>query len=251
MTRRHPTVLVCSLLILHLLASAATGQEVSRGDLKKQFESRYPRLVQLKTEGKIGETWAGLVAVVEPRIAQDEEIAAIIREENDDRRTLYRLLSDEVGNDANDPGPVKVAPEIIAERNAWRNFERASPTEMLGAADATWVTKKQRPWLLGLLKLEDKGRVGETSDGYVAVVRREFARDGKVSRILELENEARRKLYERLARAESLPLETIAGRQARRQFKAAHAGVFLRADDGTWQPKRDPSGVLPGAGGRD
>jgi uncharacterized protein YdbL (DUF1318 family) len=220
MTRRLSGVLLCGLLVLHVLVSAAPGQVVSRDDLKKRFESRYPTLVQLKTAGKIGETWGGLVAAVESGFGQEEAIATVIRQENDDRRMLYRLLSDEFGEHPDDPGRPKVSPAVIAERNAWRNFEKASPTHLLGVAEATWVTKKQRPWLLGLLKLKDEGRIGETSDGYVAVVRPEYAGDSRVSRVLELENEVRRKDYERLSGAENVALDVIAERQARRRRRS-------------------------------
>ncbi|MCH6550882.1 MAG: serine hydroxymethyltransferase [Planctomycetes bacterium] len=56
--------------------------------------------------------------------------------------------------------PSEIAPQVIAERNASRNFERASSTALLRVAEGIWVTKKDRPWLLRLQELEAQGRIG-------------------------------------------------------------------------------------------
>jgi len=240
---------LCALLALSLLVGAAAAQDPSRAELKRRFEARYPQLAQLEAAGTVGETWEGFVAAVEPGSEDDEAVRKLLREENADRTTLYRLLAGEVREDLDDAKRKKVTPETIAERNAWRNFERAADTERLRVAETIWVTKRERPWLLRLLEHEDRGRIGETLGGRVAAVSPEHARDAEIARMVERENAARREAEERLARAEGVAPEEIAKRRAALRFKSAHRGVALQGPDGRWAPKRESAGVAHGGGG--
>ncbi len=237
MTHSRYIVWLCGLLVIALAAGAASGQSVDLDQLKKQFKERYPRLSQLKKEAKVGETWQGFVAAIDPGLKEDQKAWSVIADENRDREVLYQLVAEEIAADPEKPKRAEIAPQVIAERNASRNFERASSTALLRVAEGIWVTKKNRPWLLRLQKLEAQGRIGEGRDGYVAAVRDEFARDDEIRKIVERENQARNTLYERMADDQDLSVEKVAREQAQRYFDAAHAGVFLQSNDGAWRPK--------------
>lgn len=236
MKHRRTWPLPWSLLVVLLLASVALGQEATREQLKERFESRYEQLAEAKDAGRVGETWQGFVAVVETPGAADGAARRLVDEENADRRALYALLAREIAADLDEPERSRMTPRVVAERNAWRNFERAGSTQPLRVAERTWVTKKERPWLLRLLELERQGRIGEARNGDVAPVPGAADGNGDVARVVELENQARRAFRERLAREVKLPLEQVARRQAQRFAKAVHLGVFVQSADGSWEP---------------
>jgi len=236
---RHRRKALGMLLIVTVITAAAAAQSVSKAQLRQQFEQRYAQLQQLKKDGAVGETWEGSVAALAPSGAAASDVAAFVEQENHLRTLLYQLLADELKADLAEPERSMMTPTVVAERNARRNFEKAAANEQLRVAEGIWVTKRTHPWVVRLLALEEKGIVGETSEGYVARV---GVDDGErdADRVIEQENEARRKRHERLAREQGVSVERIARREAELRFKAAHRGVFLRRDDGTWQRKLAP-----------
>lgn len=98
------------------------------GALKESFKQRYPALQELKTSGKIGETSAGWVEAVKG--GADAKVNAVIAAENADRKTLYAALAVQQG----------IAAELVAQRNANRNFEKAAKGEWL-KSDGAWKQK--------------------------------------------------------------------------------------------------------------
>ncbi len=229
------TRLAIAFLLAVLVGAAPVAARDDKEQLKQRFEQRYSKLVELKQAGRVGETWGGFLDVVEPRFRDDEAARTMLDEENRDRRALYAMLAEELKAQLPEPERSKMTPQVAAERNAWRAFEKASDSEKLGVTEATWVTKKDRPWLLRLLDLESKGQVGETPAGYVAAVRADGG--AELTRVVEQENEARRRLYESLAKARRIPVETVAREHAQRYYKSAHIGVLLQKPDGGWVPK--------------
>jgi uncharacterized protein YdbL (DUF1318 family) len=224
------------LLVVTVITAAAAAQSVGKAELKQRFEQRYAQLQQLKKDGAVGETSEGFVAAVAPGVAAASDVAAFVEQENRDRTLLYRLLADELKADLAEPEQSMMTPTVVAERNARRNFGKAAAIEQLRVAEGIWVTKRTHPWVVRLLALEEKGLVGETSEGYVASVGSD-AGEPDANRVIEQENEARRERYERLAREQAASVERIARREAELRFEAAHRGVFLRRDDGTWKRK--------------
>lgn len=122
-------------LMLALLAGGAlhgTADEPgSLSALKARFEARYPALKQLKAGGFVGETAAGWVAAVQERYMQDTNVAQVVDQENADRRTLYDLLARQEG----------VSAQVVALRNAARNFAKAVAGEYLQDASGSWNRK--------------------------------------------------------------------------------------------------------------
>ena len=90
----------------------------TKQELKPRFEKRYPEIQKYKAEGKIGETSAGFVEAVKDA---DAALSKLIDAENADRRALYEIIAKEEN----------VPVEVVAQRAAQRNFERARPGEYL------------------------------------------------------------------------------------------------------------------------
>jgi uncharacterized protein YdbL (DUF1318 family) len=84
-----------------------------------------------------------------------------------------------------------------------------------------------------LRELKKKGIVGETSEGFVAFVEGE---DADAKEVVEEENADRRKLYDLIAQKEETTADKVAERNARRNFREAEPGDYLRKN-GKWQKK--------------
>ena len=84
-----------------------------------------------------------------------------------------------------------------------------------------------------LQELKRAGTIGEASDGYVAFVKGE---EKEAAKIVNAENADRRELYKLLAEEARTTPETVAKRNAQRNFKLARAGEWLR-EDGKWRQK--------------
>jgi uncharacterized protein len=106
---------------------AADRQE----ELRERFKNRLPQLREAKSAGNIGETFGGFVEAVEGK-SIDEKIKKVVEEENADRRELYKLIAEKE----------KTTEQKVAERNAFRNFEKAESGEMLKDKDGKWRKKK-------------------------------------------------------------------------------------------------------------
>jgi uncharacterized protein YdbL (DUF1318 family) len=79
-------------------------------------------------------------------------------------------------------------------------------------------------------KLKAAGKVGETSDGYLDFV------EGGSSSVVDEENADRRTLYAMIAKEEGISAETVATRNAKRNFERAAKGEFLK-EGGKWKKK--------------
>lgn len=235
-------VMVFAMALPGARASAAPAQDSTRQALKDRFEARFASLRQARQRGVVGETWQGYVALVETSSPADPALRRLVDAEIADRQALYALLAKDIAAGLEGPERDRMTPRVVAERNAWRNFERADETEPLRVADQTWVTKKERPWLLRLLELERLGRVGEASDGDVAPVDAAAVAERDVARVVELENKARQAFRVRVAQMEGAPVEQIARRQAKRHADAVHLGVLVQTAGGTWEPARPRPG---------
>src|SRR4051812_19527369 len=108
MVMKNKMIAVLSLLLGLMVLAAPLGGEVAgaakppKGDkpektdgrmaeLKERFAQRYPRLKEFKRQGVIGETFEGYVDFVK---AKKGEAAAIVEQENADRKELYELIAE-------------------------------------------------------------------------------------------------------------------------------------------------------------
>lgn len=82
--------------------------------------------------------------------------------------------------------------------------------------------------------LKRAGTVGETYLGYLDVPKSATPDERK---LMDAENADRKRLYQLLAQKNGTPIETVADRAAKRNFRIATKGELLKLPDGTWHPK--------------
>lgn len=92
---------------------------------------RYERLMQLKAQGKVGETTEGLVEAVKPEDAGDPGVSAIVTQENAARNAEYAATAQRE----------RTQPGEVATRMARRNVENAKVGEMIKDAKGAWQRK--------------------------------------------------------------------------------------------------------------
>ncbi len=130
--------LIYTLALLGLLFSVAGVVHAdAMADLKESFRKRYPTLTKLQAAGKVGETHAGMVAVVRPeyageKVSETEKVSDVVAAENADRGKLYAAIARQQ----------QTTPEVVAQRNAKRNFDKAGAEEFLLTSKNQWVQKK-------------------------------------------------------------------------------------------------------------
>lgn len=122
----HKSIALIVAAIALLQATVALADPMQ--DLQQRFKERYPQIQQLKTSGKIGETSQGFVDWVK---SVDEQFTQLVSTENADRAELYRLIAQKE----------QTTPDIVGQRNAKRNFDRAKPGEFLKGPDGAWSRK--------------------------------------------------------------------------------------------------------------
>lgn len=113
-------------------AAALRANDTELAALKEQFRSRLPRLMELKRDGKLGETSQGFVEAVRPEFLGEGAVKRVRDDENADRRRAYAILGAQEGVDA----------KRVAERNARRTFSRAQRGEYLRHEDGVWRRKR-------------------------------------------------------------------------------------------------------------
>ena len=84
--------------------------------------------------------------------------------------------------------------------------------------------------------LKSAGTVGETHEGYVALVD-EKSKDKDAKELVEKENEDRKEAYQLIADKEKTTLEKVAERAGKRAFEKAKPGEYLKGSDGKWTKK--------------
>ena len=120
------------MMLITLLALATTAARASdKKELQARFERRYPQLLEYKTAGKLGETTAGTIEAVDPKYMEDSKLSKLVADENADRLELYTLIAKDEGT----------TPDVVAQRTAKRNYEKARPGEYLKTADGKWKKK--------------------------------------------------------------------------------------------------------------
>ena len=113
-----------------LVPAPATNAD-RQDELRERFKNRLPQLREAKSSATVGETAAGFVEAVEGK-SLEEKLKTVVDEENADRRELYKLIAEKE----------KTTEQKVAERNAFRNFEKAESGEMLKDKDGKWRKKK-------------------------------------------------------------------------------------------------------------
>jgi len=109
---------------------------VARADTKEEIVDRMAKRLdtvkKYKAEGKIGETFDGLVAAVKEEYLGDKDLKKLVDDENADRKKFYELGAEKF----------KTTPEKFALSAGKRNFRDAKPEDWLKPKDAKWIQKK-------------------------------------------------------------------------------------------------------------
>lgn len=123
------TVLYAIIAVFGLLFFTNEGScFAGADDIKARMQERLPTIVQMKSEGMIGENNKGYLEFV-PGAAKKNEGA--ITAENNDRKAVYSAIA----------GQQKTTPELVAERRAIQIAEKAAPGEWLQDKSGKWYKK--------------------------------------------------------------------------------------------------------------
>jgi len=116
-----------------ILGAVAT---VARADTKEEIVDRMAKRLDTvkkhKADGKIGETFDGLVDAVKAESLDDKALKKLVDDENADRKKFYALGAEKLGT----------TPEKFALSAGKRTFRDAKPNEWLKPKDGKWVQKK-------------------------------------------------------------------------------------------------------------
>jgi len=130
----HARLMVVSLglcaVILGALASVACAD--TKAQITDRMAKRLNVVNKAKADGKIGETFDGLIDAVKAQYLSDNELKKLVEDENADRKAFYELGSKEVG----------ATPKSFALSAGKRNFRVAKPNEWLKHNDGKWIQKK-------------------------------------------------------------------------------------------------------------
>ncbi len=127
-------------LIVALMAFPASSMALqSEATVKARVKARYPVIRVLIDQGKVGETYEGYVATVDPSfdleqtsfLGQTMTIAALLAADKTDRESLYDAIAQRVG-------VVRLAVEQSSRRKL---FARAKAGHWLRNHKGTWFQK--------------------------------------------------------------------------------------------------------------
>lgn len=121
--------LFAALIALLIVPSMLLAKQSKMQQLRERFKERYPQVQALKQAGTIGETDEGYLAFVKEK---DSKAEKIVDAENADRKALYAQIAQQENT----------TPELVAVRNAKRNFEKAQPGEYL-RENGKWKKKEE------------------------------------------------------------------------------------------------------------
>lgn len=86
-------------------------------------------------------------------------------------------------------------------------------------------------------ELKVAGKLGETFQGYVEVVQKQYLDDARIKQLFTDENSDRGELYRLIASQTGVTPEDVAARNAARNFRKAQPGEYLKHADGVWRKK--------------
>ncbi len=111
----------------------AVAQAVDLGQVQSSMRERLPRINELKQEGIVGENNQGYLAIRKevPEEERVEQIAALVKAENQDRKTVYTAI----GRRQN------ASPDLVGQRRARQIAESAIAGVWVQQADGEWVRK--------------------------------------------------------------------------------------------------------------
>lgn len=117
-------------VILGAVASLACAD--TKEEIVDRMAKRLDAIKAFKAEGKIGETFDGLVDAVKASYLDDKNLKKLLDDENADRKKFYALGAEKLGT----------TPDNFALSAGKRNFREAKPAEWLKPKGGKWIQKK-------------------------------------------------------------------------------------------------------------
>jgi len=123
------SVLYAIIAILGLLFFTTEGKcFAGANDIKTRMQERLPTIVQMKTDGLIGENNKGYLEFVPGAVKKMQDVVA---DENKDREMVYGAIAKQQ----------KTTTELVGDRRAIQIAEKASPGEWLQDQTGKWYKK--------------------------------------------------------------------------------------------------------------
>lgn len=121
--------------VLAFMALSVVGARCLADDseqaLRQRSQERYPQLRAAKDQGKIGETYEGMIEAVDAKYLDDAALKKLVDDENADRVQLYQLIAQQT----------QTTSEQVAGRAAERNFKNAHKGDYLKYKENGWQRK--------------------------------------------------------------------------------------------------------------
>jgi uncharacterized protein YdbL (DUF1318 family) len=126
---REFTVFYAIIALFILLLFSTEGMcFAGAADIKVRMQERLPTIVQMKTEGIVGENNKGYLEFV-PGAAK--KMQDVVTDENNDRETVYSAIAKQQ----------KTTTELVGERRAIQIAEKAASGEWLQDKSGKWYKK--------------------------------------------------------------------------------------------------------------
>lgn len=114
-------------MILGIAAVLTIAGSVTAQGIKERMKERLPVIVELKTQGIVGENNRGYLDFV----GNVKTHEALIAQENQDRKTVYAHIAKQQNTSLS----------VVEKNRALQLIERAAPGTYVQMPDGTWVQK--------------------------------------------------------------------------------------------------------------
>jgi len=114
-------------MILGIAAVLTIAGSVTAQGIKERMKERLPVIVELKTQGIVGENNRGYLDFV----GNVKTHEALITQENQDRKTVYAHIAKQQNTSLS----------VVEKNRALQLIERAAPGTYVQMPDGTWVQK--------------------------------------------------------------------------------------------------------------
>ena len=126
--RKYSVFYVIVALLTVLIFSAEGSCFAGANDIKARMQERLPKIVQMKTNGVIGENNTGYLEFVSGAARKEADLIAA---ENNDRKSVYSAIAKQQGT----------TEQLVGERRAIQIGEKASTGEWLQDTSGKWYKK--------------------------------------------------------------------------------------------------------------
>jgi len=116
------------ILAIVIIGTFAAGISAFADDIKDRMKQRLPVIIELKTNGIVGENNAGFLEF----IGAKREKADVVAAENEDRQTVYAAIAKQQGTTA----------ELVGKRRALQIAKNANKGEWVQDNSGKWTKKE-------------------------------------------------------------------------------------------------------------